>query len=100
MQCFLLPSSIHSQLDQINKNFLWGSYDDTNHGQLLKWDLVVQPKAYGGLGTSKARIKNQTLLVKLGWRLIQEKATPWAKILISKCITDPSNPNLVRNTPF
>ena len=79
-----LPSSICSELDKLNRNFLWRSSEDKKKMHMIGWDKICQPKKDGGLGLYSSKPRNLALLAKLNWRLIDEKDPLWAKTLLAK----------------
>lgn len=50
MQCSLLPNRILEGIDQVNRNFLWGSTESVRKIHWVGWSKVTQPKNVGGLG--------------------------------------------------
>jgi hypothetical protein len=65
MQNATLPSSICSELDKLNRNFLWGSSEDRKKMHMVGWDKICQPKKDGGLGLYSSKPRNLALLAKL-----------------------------------
>ena len=63
MQAFMLPASIHNELDKINRNFFWNK--GPNYHPLISWDKICKPKALGGTGIRKAENMNKALQMKL-----------------------------------
>ncbi|KAG7567714.1 Ribonuclease H domain [Arabidopsis thaliana x Arabidopsis arenosa] len=94
MSAILLPASTLGSLDKLSKNFLWGSTMEKKKQHLLSWKKVCRPKAEGGLGLRPAQDMNKALVAKVGWRLIQDKTSLWARVLRSKYkvgeVQDPS----------
>ncbi|CAL8115937.1 unnamed protein product [Prunus armeniaca] len=84
MQTAMLPASVWSKLDQLNKNFLWGHAFDKVKVHLVNWEIVCKSKCDGGLGVKKATWMNQALLAKFGWRLLHNDQGLWAKVLKAK----------------
>ncbi|CAL8176297.1 unnamed protein product [Prunus armeniaca] len=84
MQTAMLPASVCSKLDQLNKNFLWGHAFDKAKVHLVNWETVCKSKCADGLGVKKAAWMNQALLAKFGWRLLQNDQGLWAKVLKAK----------------
>jgi len=78
------PASTLENLDKMSRSFLWGSTAEKRKLHLVAWDRVCLPKDEGGLGIRSAKQMNMALLSKVGWRLIHEKASLWAKILSGK----------------
>ena len=66
------------------RSFLWGSTPDKRKLHLLSWDKVCRPKAEGGLGIRKSMDMNKALVAKVGWRLMQDRTSLWARVLRSK----------------
>ncbi|KAL5832773.1 hypothetical protein ACOSQ3_016447 [Xanthoceras sorbifolium] len=84
MQSVKLQCGICSNLDRINRNFLWGHMEEKKVVHLIKWDTVCKPKSKGGLGLKKMNNLNQSLLAKAGWRMIQPGAGLWSSLLHNK----------------
>lgn len=87
MQYTLLPSKTIKATDQIQRNFLWGTNDTKRKLHLISWDLVTKKKDQGELGLRKAKTKNEALLA---WRLANNSMSLWAKNLITKYSSRPS----------
>lgn len=66
MQGVFLPGRVLNSLDQVCRNFIWGSSEDKR-----KLHLVARPR-------------NLALVAKLGWRLKTEKDKSWARVLTHK----------------
>lgn len=84
MSTISLPQHTLEQLDRISRDFVWGSTPEKRRQHLIAWDRVCLPKCEGGLGIRKATQMNKALLSKLGWRLLNEKESLWARILRNK----------------
>ncbi|CAL9019822.1 unnamed protein product, partial [Prunus brigantina] len=84
MQTVRLPASTCKELDKINRNFLWGSSDDASKAHLVKWDSVCKSKKKGGLGLKQTDLMNQSMLAKVGWRLLQHKESLWSNAITQK----------------
>lgn len=78
MQNNLLPQNIINHIDQIQRNFLWGTTTEKQRLYLVKWNQVSLPKQQGGLGIQKTIGKNMVLLAGLAWRFRQTLYTLWA----------------------
>ncbi|PKI51630.1 hypothetical protein CRG98_027996 [Punica granatum] len=79
MQCTYLPKTITSEVDKLYRDLLWGSTADKKKLHLVGWDVVTQPKDYGGLGIKKMELRNKALLGGFVAQASEEKA-PWAKL--------------------
>lgn len=84
MSTIKLPASILNKLDKVSRNFLWGSSTGERKLHLVSWKIVCRPKGEGGLGIRTACEMNKALLGKLGWRLLHDTSSLWAKVLRSK----------------
>ncbi|GLT60499.1 hypothetical protein SLA2020_332630 [Shorea laevis] len=89
MQSILLPSSVCTDIDRMNRRFLWGS-DVSCKPHLVNWNVVCQSRDYGGLGLRSAAEHNQALIAKLGWQLLSASEKPWCKALLQKYVKNES----------
>ncbi|XP_075655084.1 uncharacterized protein LOC142625285 [Castanea sativa] len=76
-----LPEKILKGIDRVNRNFLWGSTDNSRKMHWVSWEEVTAPKELGGLGLQLAKGWNMALLAKLNWRFPSEGNALWAKVL-------------------
>ena len=51
---------------------------------LMAWETVMKEKENGGLGLRSIRQLNSAYFMKLGWRLVTEPKSLWAKLLKMK----------------
>ncbi|GLU11861.1 hypothetical protein SLE2022_285810 [Rubroshorea leprosula] len=101
MQTMLLPASVHTELDQISRNFIWGSEDNQKKIHLVGWQTVTQPKDLGGLGLKSSKEANVAAMSKLNWRLYMEKDKLWCNIFRSKYnLSDCHSPLLASGSPI
>ena len=84
MQCTLLPTKVHKEIDKLNRNFLWGDTTSNKKMHLKKWSIVTLPKAVGGLSIKRSLPCNKALLDKRAWTLQSNTSDPWAITLKSK----------------
>ncbi|CAA7043436.1 unnamed protein product [Microthlaspi erraticum] len=85
MSSIRLPESTTRALDHVSRDFIWGSTLKARKQHLIGWDKVCLSKAEGGLGIRKTSIMNKALIAKLGWRLLHDNTSLWARVLRSKC---------------
>ena len=81
MQNVQLPEKILKGIDKVNRNFLWGSTDNSRKMHWVSWEKVTTLKELGGLGIQSAKGRNTALLAKLNWRFHTESNAMWAKVL-------------------
>ena len=81
MSTIALPKSTLDGLDKVSRSFLWGSSVTQRKQHLISWKRVCKPRSEGGLGIRKAQDMNKALLSKVGWRLIQDYHSLWARIM-------------------
>lgn len=87
MQTTILPKGICLAIEKNMRRFIWGNDgpdDQTRKMHLVNWNLVASPKTTGGLGIRKLQDLNMSYMVKLGWRLHQERDSLWARSLTCK----------------
>uniref|UniRef100_A0A2N9HXU9 CCHC-type domain-containing protein n=1 Tax=Fagus sylvatica TaxID=28930 RepID=A0A2N9HXU9_FAGSY len=84
MQNVALPIRVCSNLDKLNRDFLWGSIDDRKKMHMVSWDKVCRSRDLGGLGLYSTKARNLALLAKLNWRVMENPNSLWAKTLIAK----------------
>jgi len=63
---------------------LWGGTTTVRKIHLVNWNIVTKPKAFGGLGIHAMRQLNSAFLAKLGWRVLHEPDSFWARVLRAK----------------
>ena len=84
MQTTPIPTAVCDEIERITRNFIWGGSKEDRHPSLVKWDIVMMPKANGGLGLRKMRQCNMAFLSKLAWRMMGESNSLWAQVLRHK----------------
>ncbi|XP_061342522.1 uncharacterized protein LOC133288718 [Gastrolobium bilobum] len=80
MQNGLLPTSVCDEIEQLQRNFIWGN----NKAHLVAWDTMYKPKEMGGLGIIRLRTQNEAYIHKLAWKILTDKEELWVKILRAK----------------
>ena len=84
MSSIKLPMSTLHSVNRISRDFLWGSTTEKRKHHLVNWKTVCLPKGDGGLGIKNADSMNKALLAKLGWRVLHDHTSLWAKVVRSK----------------
>lgn len=64
--------------------FHLGGNEDTRKVHLLSWETLQRRKHQGRLGVCFARQENLAFLTKLGWRILAEPNSLWARVLLAK----------------
>jgi len=90
----LAHASIKSSLEQSIRKFLWeGGKTSRKHYHLVKWQVVREPKEFGGLGIRDPTLVNLALGANLLWRSITGKLTWWKlDLLLQKSLLQQTNP--------
>ncbi|XP_019172513.1 PREDICTED: uncharacterized protein LOC109167899 [Ipomoea nil] len=84
MQTTLVPRGVIQSIERLIRSFLWGANEGERRCNLVNWNTVTRCKSNGGLGIQKLEEMNTAFLAKLGWRLIIEEDSLWAKVFRSK----------------
>lgn len=84
MSTISLPQSTLADLDKISQNFVFGSTSEKRKQHLISWNRICLPKTEGGLGIRRSRDMNKALLAMIGWRLLHDRDSFWAKVLRKK----------------
>lgn len=100
MQTVKLPAGIIREIEKLNRDFLWGDTQDKRQHHPISWKVICSPKDEGGLGLKQLNLVNQALMVKLGWRMVMEKHTLWARTLWAKYGSPFTNTQTKQNTSF
>ncbi|GLU22472.1 hypothetical protein SLE2022_385450 [Rubroshorea leprosula] len=97
---FKVPKGILKELIRIQKNFLWGTSDESKKIAWVNWERVCLAKNKGGLGIPNLAIKNIALLGKW-WDKFYDDAENeklWKKITISKYYSGTSTVSISNTT--
>ena len=70
MQTTLIPKGVCYRIEQLVRKFIWGGSKKEQCCSLIKWDVIVNPNDYGGLGIRKMDKMNLAFMPKLGWRVL------------------------------
>jgi hypothetical protein len=80
---FELPKGVCKRLGFLDQDFFWQSDGHKRKYRLTKWNIICRPKDKGGLGIEVLEIKNQCLLSKWLFKLLNEEGV-WNEILQNK----------------
>ena len=70
MQTMLLPYDTYSELDNMIRNFMWGSSMGKKKVHLLAWGQVCCCKDKKGLGIWNLRLNNETFFMEATFKLM------------------------------
>ncbi|KAL2929232.1 hypothetical protein RDABS01_034643 [Bienertia sinuspersici] len=84
MQSAKIPKSTCDDIDRKTRKFIMGEHDDQRKVHLISWGTLQNPKEQGGLGFQSMRQSNAAFLTKIGWRMLSEPTTLWARVLRNK----------------
>jgi hypothetical protein len=80
MGFYLLPKTIHKQVDQLRSNFFWQGARGASEVfkcHMAKMDTICRPKELGGLGMTNTETMNECLLVKWIWKIEKGSDDTW-----------------------
>jgi hypothetical protein len=85
MSLFLLPESLCASINSCIRKFWWGYPQDKKHGlSLLAWANICKPKSLGGIGIRSMEDMNNSLLARLGWKMVSNQPHLWVDSLRGK----------------
>ncbi|KAL1548779.1 hypothetical protein AAHA92_16968 [Salvia divinorum] len=84
MQAVMLPANVIDEIEKLIRRFVWGGSEQPPKLSLVNWKTVCKPMCSGGLGIHNLKTHNQAFMIKLGFRLILEDKSLWARILREK----------------
>lgn len=91
MQTCLLPKGLCLEMERLIRGFLLGGKIGERKCHLVKWETVNKPKSSGGLGLRNLSQMNLAFMMKLGWRLMEDKGSLWTKVLQGKYMCNDDN---------
>jgi hypothetical protein len=85
MSSFMLPRSLCASINSCIRKFWWGYPQDKSHClSLLSWENICKPKSLGGLGIRSMEALNDSLLARLGWKMVSNQPLLWVDSLRGK----------------
>jgi hypothetical protein len=81
MGVFKLLASVCDDLEQLIRNYWWGSEKGKRKIHWIGWPRLLRPKSQGGMGFKDMRLFNQSLLARQAWRLINFPNSLCARVL-------------------
>ncbi|CAN1312873.1 Putative ribonuclease H protein At1g65750, partial [Linum perenne] len=98
MQTCFIPFTICDKIDAKIRSFVWGSQQGSRKTHLVSWEHICRPKDQGGLGLRSAREMNQAFILKVAWGLLKRPGELWARVLLSKYLSQSPNGLVPRTT--
>jgi hypothetical protein len=80
---FEIPIGVRKRLDFFRSRFFWQSDQNKKKYRLSKWNMVCRLKDQGGLGIEVLEVKNNCLLSKWLFKIINEEGM-WQELLCNK----------------
>lgn len=80
MSCFLMPSGLCREIEQLMCNFWWGD-GGKKKIHWMSWHRLCMAKERGGMGFRDLESFNIALLAKQGWRIIENPDSLLARLL-------------------
>lgn len=84
MSIFKLPLGLCDDLNQMIRNYWWGSEKGKRKTHWKLWDDIIKPKSRGRIGFRDFRLFNQALLARQAWRLLTIPGSLCARVLRAK----------------
>ncbi|GFZ14240.1 hypothetical protein Acr_24g0004300 [Actinidia rufa] len=91
MQTTKLPLGLCDDIENVNMTFLWGGIKQKKDF-ILSIGKKFNYREEGGLGIRRIRETSTALLEKIGWRLLKERDSLWAKVLRAKYLVTAQQP--------
>jgi hypothetical protein len=80
---FQIPIGVRKRLDFYRSRFFWQCDQNKKKYRLSKWNMICRPKDQGGLGIEVLDIKNNCLLSKWLFKIINEEGM-WQELICNK----------------
>eukprot|EP00253_Pinus_taeda_P011858 PITA_11858 len=96
LSAILAPTSVITNIRNIQRDFLWGKGEEKKKWALMAWDRVCKPKSHGGLGLHDPGSLNRVIGAKIWWRWLKEIQALGAKLWKQKYARGWQEKNLIR----
>ncbi|KAJ9551779.1 LOW QUALITY PROTEIN: hypothetical protein OSB04_015824 [Centaurea solstitialis] len=78
---FKAPSGVLKELERLRRKFFWGMSDGIKKIPWIRWDVVLNSKAKGGLDIGSLSAQNVAMLAKWWWRFKNEESALWRRVI-------------------
>lgn len=79
-----IPKSCLNEIHRLQRSFIWGDDEDTRKYHGVQWNVLTQPKCFGGSGLRKLDVVNEACIMKLCWSFRQNEEALWCAVLRGK----------------
>ncbi|KAF7807009.1 ribonuclease H [Senna tora] len=79
MQHAMLPKGVISEIEKLERAFLWGSSPKKKRLHQISWNKICIPRRLGGLGILSLKDMNLAFLFKLVWQLLTYDNALWVR---------------------
>ncbi|XP_076896767.1 putative mitochondrial protein AtMg00310 [Bidens hawaiensis] len=79
---FKAPSAVIEKVEGIMRRFLWVGSSEEKKINWVAWERVVRPRKIGGLGLSRLKHTNETLLLKWSWQFKKDGNCLWKRFIV------------------
>ena len=84
MSLFVISIKVSVQLEQIQRNILWGGARIIEKTHILNWFIAYSNKKYGGLDIRNLSTLNKTFFGKCSWRFLNHRESLWKNVNSTK----------------
>jgi hypothetical protein len=84
LSLFPIPTAVAKRIETVQRNFLWGDFEEITKFHLVNWDLICTSFSNGGLNIHSLRHFNEALLGKWLWRFGVEREALWRQVVMVK----------------
>lgn len=81
MSCFKLMGRLYDELKALIARFWWGQKNEKRKIHWVGWDRLCNSKFQGEMGFKELPTFNMALLVKQGWRMLQNTDSLLHKVI-------------------
>ncbi|KAJ0929069.1 putative reverse transcriptase zinc-binding domain-containing protein [Helianthus annuus] len=83
LSLFHAPRVVINKLERLRRDFVWGKSGMGQKLRWIKWEKILKPKDFGGIGIGGIRDFNLAMISKWWWRFKDDPNQLWAKVVYS-----------------